>query len=653
MTATRELAHCLLPKMKRHSVRLLKYALLVLVFLFVMWPFFGSLKQRPNIAFIRRSQQDPQDAAQILPPDLRKMAKKGIKTKVMNLKRNNNDDDDDDDAETDNKNKAKNKDINFPEEKKNKELIDWHDYRKITQDKERRGPGEQGVGFVLGPDEEKQKHELFMSNGFNALVSDKISLHRSINDIRHPNCRNKRYYKHLPKASIVIPFHNEHWSTLLRTVYGVLEKSPPTLIEEIILVDDYSSKLHCKAKLSEYVSQHFSNVRIIRAKKREGLIRTRLLGAKVAKGPVLIFLDSHVEPNTNWLPPLLQPIADDAKTVTCPFIDVIDYDTFAYRAQDEGARGAFDWRMDYKRLPKLEETNMNPAEVFESPVMAGGLFAISASWFWKLGGYDPGLEIWGGEQYELSFKIWQCGGRMVDVPCSRVGHIYRRFAPFSSGGAVDYLGHNHKRVAEVWMDEYKKYVYQRMPHFSIADAGNLTSQFELRKRLRCKPFKWFMEEIAFDLVKHYPTVIPKSSAHGEIRNVASNFCIDTRFQGANNRFVLEECTKDAGTPGEQKFEITWHKDIRPLKRTVCFDAASNAPRAPVVLYTCHGQKGNQYWKYNVRSLALHHPSTHSCLDCDPNTKEIFTNPCDPMKRTQQWKFEHINRTALLIEWNEF
>ncbi|GFU97456.1 polypeptide N-acetylgalactosaminyltransferase 10 [Trichonephila clavipes] len=66
-----------------------------------------------------------------------------------------------------------------------------------------------------------------------------------------------------------------------------------------------TARTQLKTPLDQYVRQHFSNVRVVRANKREGLIRARLLGAKAAKGDILVFLDSHTEANVDWLPPLL------------------------------------------------------------------------------------------------------------------------------------------------------------------------------------------------------------------------------------------------------------------------------------------------------------------------------------------------------------
>lgn len=91
--------------------------------------------------------------------------------------------------------------------------------------------------------------------------------------------------------------------------------------------------------LKSTLDKHLVNLtktRIIRLQKRQGLIRTRLAGARIAKGDILIFFDSHIEVNINWLPPLIEPIALNYKTTVCPFIDIIKLENFAYIAQDEG-----------------------------------------------------------------------------------------------------------------------------------------------------------------------------------------------------------------------------------------------------------------------------------------------------------------------------
>jgi hypothetical protein len=107
------------------------------------------------------------------------------------------------------------------------------------------GPGEMGKAVDIDKTKlvssELQKYEDgFQKHAFNEYASDLISKHRSLPDIRDSGCRKIQYKELLPTASIVICFHNEAWSVLLRSIHSIIDRSPSHLLKEIILVDDFS-----------------------------------------------------------------------------------------------------------------------------------------------------------------------------------------------------------------------------------------------------------------------------------------------------------------------------------------------------------------------------------------------------------------------------
>jgi len=63
-----------------------------------------------------------------------------------------------------------------------------------------------------------------------------------------------------------------------------------------------------------------------------------------------------------------------------------------------------------------------------------------------------------------------CGGILEQVLCSHVGHIFRTRNPYASHSGPGFLKKNSIRVAEVWLDDYKNYYYDRLG-FNLVRTG--------------------------------------------------------------------------------------------------------------------------------------------------------------------------------------
>jgi len=353
------------------------------------------------------------------------------------------------------------------------------------------------IGLVKNAEDKKIRDDGYRDFAYNSLVSKRLGFHRDINDTRHKQCRDKTYPDDLPSASVIICFHNEDFYTLMRTVHSVVRRSPRSLLKEVILVNDNSKD----DAIIEAVHQELQEnaeldiVKMFTPPERLGLIRARIFGSRNASGDVLVFLDSHIETNVEWLQPLLSRIKESKTNVVTPVIDIINPDTFSY-GPSPLVRGGFNWGLNFKweglptRVTEFDKPILSPA-------MAGGLFAMDRNYFFKLGEYDPGLDIWGGENLEISFRIWMCGGRLEILPCSRVGHVFRKRRPYTSTSksGVDTQTRNSLRVAKVWLGDYIKHYYSTATGVETMDAGDISSRENLRNKLQCKDFDWYLKNI--------------------------------------------------------------------------------------------------------------------------------------------------------------
>ncbi|PVD19541.1 hypothetical protein C0Q70_20030 [Pomacea canaliculata] len=473
-------------------------------------------------------------------------------------------------------------------------------------------PGEMGSPVVLPEEMKANVSEALRMFRVNVLASDVIPLNRKVPDSRVPGCRGKQFARDLPTASVVITVHDEWPSVLQRTLYSVINRSPRHLLMEIILVDDNSTLKGLQQDLDDRIAADFPDglVHVVRMRQRAGLVRARMAGVRAAKGDVIVILDSHSEVNVEWLEPLLTQIKADQTSVALSLLDYIHAETFAYRSHKlSQVRYGFDWRLVFYET--FFRPFSNDASVKPGVVTVGTAFAVDRKYFLKLGGYDEGMDVWGGENLELSWRVWMCGGSMVHVPCSKVGHIARP-QPYSfPAGRQHTEMHNYKRAVEVWMnDNHKIFVYSYFPQMKTLDAGNLTERKELKQKLGCSSdFDWFLERVWPEL-----TVFDKNaSVWGAVANIALGLCLDTHnnVYYAEKPFFAEPCH---GQLNSQGFSLT--KDGVLKSGLHCVVVRNDNSGARALLANCFSAPVDK-WAYPKVNEHLCHQRSGLCLDlCD-------------------------------------
>ncbi|XP_029023023.1 polypeptide N-acetylgalactosaminyltransferase 15-like [Betta splendens] len=470
--------------------------------------------------------------------------------------------------------------------------------------------------------------------GFNEALSEGISVRRRLPETRHPGCFEEQYSESLPSASVVICFHDEAWSTLLRTVHSVLDTAPRRYLQEVLLVDDLSQHGHLKSVLGEYVA-HLDGVRLIRNTKRLGVAGCRSVGAARAAGEVLVFMDSHCECQRGWLEPLLERVAQDRTRVVSPIIDVIDWQSFQYNATQWPVRGVFDWKLNFYWESNSHQPNTDDKPL-PSPVLGGEVVAIDRHFFQSVGSYDPGMLLWGTEQIELSIRVWCCGGSMEVVPCSRVAHLNHYHLSYSFPDQ-ELLQRNKIRLADTWMDAYKKIFYRRdtFAHFlRQSESPNISKRLRLKRSLGCRNFRWYLTTV-------YPQLyIPQDrpGLSGELYNVATGSCADhPRGRGLRGGAVtVAPCS---GT-GSQHCELNLEGEVRwgPMG-ALCLDARAER----VLLSPCPSQRptaGRLQWKFQKLSGQLVHQQSQLCVEAATDGGGLYLRPCTHHPR-QQWHFEQL------------
>jgi GT2 family glycosyltransferase len=253
----------------------------------------------------------------------------------------------------------------------------------------------------------------------------------------------------VPGVSVVIPSLNE--GDLLRhTVQAIAASLPKD--GEIIVVDDGSSD-----GSADFLSTPMDQVTLLRPQHRLGSAGARNFGAAHASGRILAFSDAHVAPQRDWATKLLVPLENPDVGAVMPAMRSLRYpeDYGPDGGESAQTRGyGMRWTDAGLGVAWLGRQRSGPYPV---PLLGAAFLAMRRNLFAAVGGFDPGLEIWGAEDAELSLRLWTLGFECLVVPGVEAAHKFRSAHPYRV--PWESVLYNKLRLASI--------------HFSPARAGRV------------------------------------------------------------------------------------------------------------------------------------------------------------------------------------
>ncbi|CAB1345936.1 unnamed protein product [Coregonus sp. 'balchen'] len=443
-------------------------------------------------------------------------------------------------------------------------------------------------GDELSEEEQKEAEGLFQTYGYNAFLSDRLPLNREIPDTRDPKCANHQYPHDLPTISVVLIYLDEALSIIKRAVRSIIDKTPQRLLKDIILVDDHSSNEDLKEKLDVYISfiqeERPGLVKRVRHSEQLGLTQARLSGWREAEGDVVAILDAHIEVHVEWAEPLLARIKEDRTLVLTPVFDKVNFDDLTVTRYGPAA-DTFDWALWCMYEPFRPEwyALKDESQPGKSPSIMG-ILVVDRLFFGEIGALDGGMKIYGGENVELGIRVWLCGGSVEVIPCSKIAHIERAHKPYLPDLSIT-MKRNALRVAE---------------DHGI-DIGDVSERKKLRKRLNCKPFQWYLDNV-------YPMLDPLGDLLGYGANCYYRASGEIYVGGIrSHKYDSNRCLVDTGTrtPGlyeckvakQKGFHMLWDfqqgKAIQNRQTKKCLEIApGDDTYYQLIIQECSGQ----HWK---------------------------------------------------------